>query len=264
MSTTSKKPLLWISIIVVVVVIALAIVIVAGRNSGGSDDDEQSGGNSASSDSMGTAGNFEWKDKKADAFGRMGYLPVDDDRGQILSTTPRTYSGNDTASTARPEGVVFEATRFSGGWPIPFSESDGPTGFDGNVPVGYTKSSAGAALAATAYYTMSAWPATIAEYTDKVLIDPPAEQVSWAKEQSRNATPKSTDEITISGNSSGHYEVSVFDGDYAQVIVYTTSPSTSRVLAAQYDLNWVDGMWKVKTLSAAEPMDSLPEGAQTW
>lgn len=261
-SSTKRKSLMIGGIIVVVVAVILVVVAVIGSRQGGdetADDTEQS----QSSDSAGPAGKFSWKDKQADAFGRMGYL-ADDPKGQILSTDTRTYSSLEAAEDARPEGIVFQATEFSGGWPIPFSETDGPTGFDGTVPIGYTKSAAGAALATAAYYTQSSMPPTMGEYTEKVLLGAADDQLDAAREQSRKAVEERGTEVTVHGNSPGHYAINAFDGDYASVIIYNTSPSSGRVQAAQFELRWIDGQWKVSGAVSVEAFDTLPEGAQTW
>jgi hypothetical protein len=270
--TTQKPRRMIVGISVAVVVIALiAVVTVIAVNSSNSnqsnsaDSTNSQDSSASSSEGDGAAAGFNWKDKKADPFGRMGYLSAEDDRGQILSTTTRSYATLDDAKRARPEGVVFQATRFSGGWPIPFSTSDGPTGFDGTIPIGYTKSAAGAALAAAAYDTQTSMQISQEEFTRKVWLNKATDdQLAEAKQNSEKAREVRGDEITVDGTSAGHYAVTAFDGDYAQVVVYVTSPSTGRVIADQWELQWSEGMWKLKYIAAMQKFDELPEGVSTW
>ncbi|KXF84364.1 hypothetical protein D092_20810 [Rhodococcus ruber Chol-4] len=81
-----------------------------------------------------------------DRFERVVYVPLDPN-GVILSET--LASGNRPADQA-PSGVMLE--RIHGNMDLPFSTSDGPTGFTGNgVATGFARTAQGAALAATHY-----------------------------------------------------------------------------------------------------------------
>lgn len=79
-------------------------------------------------------------------FDRVVYVPLDT-RGVILSDT--LASANRPAEQA-PSGVMLQ--RIHGNMDLPFSTSDGPTGFtDNGVATGFSRTAQGAALAAAHY-----------------------------------------------------------------------------------------------------------------
>ncbi|WP_277371936.1 hypothetical protein [Rhodococcus rhodochrous] len=79
-------------------------------------------------------------------FDRVVYVPLDP-KGVILSET--LASGNRPADQA-PSGVMLQ--RIHGNMDLPFSTSDGPTGFtDTGVATGFARTAQGAALAAAHY-----------------------------------------------------------------------------------------------------------------
>lgn len=260
---TPVKKRYIVTIVVLVLAVLVAAVIATVRGGGDNETSEATPDQNAVPGDI--ASNFEWKDKKADSFGDMEYLP-EDERGQILSEKTRDYANLDEAKAARPENVVFQAVKFSAGWPIPFSTTDGPTGFDGSVPVGYTNSAAGAALAAAAYFTQAASPPTGEEYARKVLLDPTEEAVERITKQADESRSIHEAHDPIVGDTSRGFNVTAFDQDYARVAIYLQAAGGGEqsVLASEYSLKWVDGMWKIADIEGAEQMDELPEGIETW
>ncbi|BDB63489.1 MULTISPECIES: hypothetical protein [Rhodococcus] len=92
-----------------------------------------------------TDGLFE-PDPVFDKANRVIYVPLDPN-GVILSET--LASGNRPANQA-PSGVMLQ--RIHGNMDLPFSTSDGPTGFtDNGVAIGFSRTAQGAALAAAHY-----------------------------------------------------------------------------------------------------------------
>lgn len=264
MSTdTPVKKRYIVTIVVLVLAVLVAAVIAMVRGGGDNETSEATPDQNAVPGDI--ASNFEWKDKKADSFGDMEYLP-EDERGQILSEKTRDYATPEEAEAARPEDVVFQAVKFSAGWPIPFSTSDGPTGFDGSVPVGYTNSAAGAALAAGAYFTHIAAPPTGEEYARKVLLNPTESAVEQIIEGAEAGRAAHEAHDPIFGDTTRGFNITAFDQDYARVVVYHQYPGggENSVVGAEYSLKWSDDMWKIADIEGAEQMSALPEEIETW
>ncbi|QQM55690.1 hypothetical protein [Rhodococcus pyridinivorans] len=81
-----------------------------------------------------------------DRFERVVYVPLDPN-GVILSETIASANRPDTQA---PSGVMLQ--RIHGNMDLPFSTSDGPTGFtDNGVATGFARTPQGAALAAAHY-----------------------------------------------------------------------------------------------------------------
>ncbi|MGO2516850.1 MAG: hypothetical protein ACTH8X_12095, partial [Corynebacterium variabile] len=204
---------------VATVVVVAAILFIVNRN--GDSGNSSTADNSASGDDL--VSEMEWTGKRADINGQMVYFPKDT-KGQPFSTTVRDYSGDPgAAGSGTPSRTVFQTTDFSGGAPVPFSTQDGPTGFDGTVPVGYSQSAAGAALAAAAYFPqISPVRTTYEEFVEKATYRPTSDQLSRAAE--RVADDKDSrapgEHGTIVGAAASMYSVPVFDTDYARVILY--------------------------------------------
>lgn len=244
-----------------VLVVAAAALFIVNRNGGDGDN------NSASTKDSVSADQFTWSDKQADPWGTMMYLP-EDRRGQILSEDTRTYSDpfSESAGSARAEGVIFQATEFSGGAPIPFSSTDGPTGFDGVVPTGYTQSAAGATLAAAAYFTQMTMPPSYAEYIEKATINPSTDDIAKAKDRVEENRAAHEEHDDIVGGAMRFYQVDAFDGDYAKIRLYLVSAAGGKdsVLESTADYRWVDGMWKISDQSGRRVLDTVPEEAESW
>lgn len=242
-----------------VIVVAAAILLIVNRV--GDDDSDTSAQEPV------TADQYSWADKKADPWGTMMYLP-EDRRGQILSEDTRDYAdpSSDAAADARAEDVIFQATEFSGGAPIPFSSTDGPTGFDGVVPTGYTQSAAGATLAAAAYFTQMTMPPSYAEYIEKATIDPSTDDIAKAEDRVEENRAAHEEHDDIVGGAMRFYQVDAFDGDYAKIRLYLVSAAGGEdsVLESTADYRWVDGMWKISDQSGRRVLDTVPEEAESW
>ncbi len=270
--------------LVVVVVVAAALFIVNRKSGdGGAGGGSAAGGSSWNAgglpmDSRSVADRFEWADRKADINGQMVYKP-EPRVGKILSETTRSYSSPTgvEASTARPEGVIFQSIDMANAVPVPFSMSDGPTGFDGNVPVGYTRSFAGAALAAGAYNcsTLTFFPSVAKEKT--IVYEPTAEQMESVRAGERamkeelHKSPEGAYDVFQTGvvNAPDGYTIEAYDGSYARVIIYDRSNNLESggqsIYASTVDLIWVDHGWMLKGYShTPEKLDSFPEGMIAW
>lgn len=261
-SPVKKRYIVTVAVLVLVVLVAAGVALL--RN-GGDDSVSPEPVPTQEIQADDTASKFQWKDKKADSFGDMEYLP-EDERGQILSEQTRSYDTLDEARAARPQNVVFQAVKFSAGWPIPFSTSDGPTGFNGSVPIGYTNSAAGAALAAGAYFTQIAAPPTGEEYARKVFLNPTSENIERLKENSDKNRAAHAEHEPIVGDTSRGFTVTAFEKDYARVAIYVqgTGGGEGSVMGNEFSLEWKDNMWKVARIESVQQMNDLPEGVETW
>lgn len=82
-----------------------------------------------------------------DRVNRVIYVPVDS-KGVVLSES--TIGTNGRPVTQAPSGVMLQ--RIHGNMDLPFSTSDGPTGFtDNGIAIGFSRTAQGAALAAAHY-----------------------------------------------------------------------------------------------------------------
>ena len=217
---------------------------------------------------------FEWQARAADPNGILIFQPKgSESKGQILSTETRSYEpGSEEAKTSEPEGVVFQLVDSSPVEPVPFSESDGPTGFDGMVPTGYTQSAAGAALAAAAY-AAAAFSPNYPEFIEKASVgateetrkrvESVAAQIAQDKE-----TLRSVHTVGRAPASEG-VRVELIRPDYARVTIYSRGEKENGMqglIALTRDLEWVDGQWKMNISSnpSVSESDQLPEEACTW
>ncbi|MGP9725288.1 hypothetical protein ACT3SZ_14865 [Corynebacterium sp. AOP40-9SA-29] len=246
-----------------VLVVAAAALFIVNRN-GGDDSSSAGSGSSTQQGGQSLADEYEWRHKEADFFGQMVYA-AEDSLGQILSETTREYESptSTEARESRAEGVVFQATDFSGRLPIPFSTTDGPTGFDGMVPVGYSQSAAGASLAAAAYITQMYNPPSYAEYIEKATTDPTTEELSEARKRVADNEQYFDAGDDIVGFANTAYDVVTFDGDYARVNLFVRD-NHDEVGQVTMDLRWVDGMWKGDETSELSVLDAMPQGVSIW
>lgn len=82
-----------------------------------------------------------------DQVNRVVYVPLDS-KGVLLS---ETTAGGSRPADQEPSGVMLQ--RIHGNMDLPFSTSDGPTGFtDNGVATGFSRTAQGAALAAAHYF----------------------------------------------------------------------------------------------------------------
>lgn len=270
---------------VVVVIVAAAALFIVGRIGG--DDSTDASGDGAAGGAGGAGGvgssdqvvdRFEWADRKADVNGQMVYKP-EPRRGQILSDRVRSYpsASGPEASSSKPQGVVFESIEISKLYAVPFSTSDGPTGFDGDIPVGYSRSAAGAALAAGAYNGATLIVNASPEKSRKILANPTTDQLDFARGLSEAWKDGGEQEYgsTFDGfldgklNAPDGYIINSYDGSYARVTIFDKGlnpmPSGKPIAASVVDLTWTDAGWKVKGFDP-EPaeLDAFPEGMLSW
>lgn len=246
----------------VVVVGVAAVLFIVNRGDGDDQAGQQNGDSSANGEEQPLADQYSWEHKEADPFGQMVYA-AEDRRGQVLSDTTREYDSADDAANAAVDDVVFQATDFSGRVPIPFSKTDGPTGFDGTVPVGYSQSAAGASLAAAAYFTQSWTPSHYAEYMEKATVDPSSDDIARAEDEAEAGSQNFDENELIFGWANPAHQVITYDGDYAKINVFMQDRDDNAVQTT-VELRWVDGMWKTSSVSEMEQIDAIPEEASVW
>ncbi|MFF0284073.1 hypothetical protein ACFYSW_27575 [Rhodococcus aetherivorans] len=117
------------------------------------------------------------QDPVFDRLNRVVYVPLDP-HGVILSDTLAT--GNRPAEQA-PSGVMLQ--RIHGNMDLPFSTSDGPTGFtDNGVATGFSRTPQGAALAAAHYFGyLAAGDNRVEMLTEAGRVSDPTGQLSGVK-----------------------------------------------------------------------------------
>lgn len=267
---------------VAVVIVAAVALFIAGRFGG--DDSTDASGDAAAGGAGGAvssgqvAERFEWADRKADVNGQMVYKP-EPRRGQILSDRVRSYpsASGPEASSSKPQGVIFESIDIAKLTPVPFSTSDGPTGFDGDVPIGYSRSAAGAALAAGAYRAPIVFSDASPEKSRKILANPTTDQLEaarklgegWEIAVEQEGEAKSDGFLDGRLDAPDGYIINSYDGSYARVTIFdkgqNPTPSGKTIAASVVDLTWTDAGWKVKGYDP-EPteLDAFPEGMLSW
>lgn len=267
---------------VAVVIVAAVALFIAGRFGG--DDSTDASGDAAAGGAGGAvssgqvAERFEWADRKADVNGQMVYKP-EPRRGQILSDRVRSYpsASGPEASSSKPQGVVFESIDMAKLTAVPFSTSDGPTGFDGDVPIGYSRSAAGAALAAAAYNSVTLFMDPSPEKSKSMLAAPTTDKISnaehlkegWMKVVEEEGANKLDGFLDGRLDAPDGYIINSYDGSYARVTIFDKGqkpmPDGKTVGSAVVDLTWTDSGWKIKGLDP-EPvaLDAFPEGMLSW
>lgn len=246
-----------------VVIVGLAAVLFVVTR-GGEDDGASDSSDSAIDTSKPLSEQFEWEGKEADPLGTMVYFPKDE-KGQPLSDSVRDYSDDpEAAASGTPSETLFQTTTFAAGTPIPFSTEDGPTGFDGTVPIGYSKSGAGAALAAAAYANqISPIRGTYAEFAEKGFIDPTSEFLEKSERREKEQGREPEEQGELFSQAYVNYTVDAFDGDYARISIYRQYEDTPA--AFSLDLRWDTNTWKLDgNLSVPSKVDRIPEEAHTW
>lgn len=217
---------------------------------------------------------FEWEARAADPNGILIFQPkASESKGQILSTETRSYEpGSEEAKTSEPEGVVFQLVDFSSVEPVPFSESDGPTGFDGMVPTGYTQSAAGAALAAAAY-TAATFSEHYPEFVEKATVGSTSETRDRARAIAErfSADKQGVAEVHKVGRgpASEGAKVDLIRDDYARVSLYSfgkRQDGTEGLVSITRDFQWMDDQWKLSISGTPEvsAVETLPKEAWTW
>jgi len=144
-SSAATKLTIGVAGVIVIVVVAVVFGLVMVFRG----DDEPLVSLDPTTDNAATAevedGLFE-PDPVFDKFNRVVYVPLDPN-GVILSDT---LAGGSRSADQAPSGVMLQ--RIHGNMDLPFSTSDGPTGFtDNGVATGFARTPQGAALA-TAHY----------------------------------------------------------------------------------------------------------------
>ena len=143
-----RHPLWW-----VLAAVGLTSVLVAGwviitALTGGAKDDAEPGSPAAEAGTGSGLPAFA-ADPVFDSYGRVAYVPKNNPHGVALTNS--TVSGiSGRPVTQKPDGVLLE--KVNGDMVLPFSTSDGPTGFTSTgVATGFSHTAQGAALAAIHY-----------------------------------------------------------------------------------------------------------------
>ncbi|RAV33358.1 hypothetical protein [Corynebacterium heidelbergense] len=259
-------------------VIAAALLGLGGAAACGTSPERGDGADSAGSaseeDRRPPEQRFQWSAKAPDPHGVEVYAPpAGEGRGQVLSTATRTYDpGSTQARESRPENIIFQITDLGGIHPVAFSTSDGPTGFDGLVPVGYTQSAAGAALAAQAYMTAPTGQG-YGDLVEKVVEDATdADRRSARQHSDRMAGDAEMKERSVAGYypASEGARVALVAADRAEVMIYERGQKADGSVGffgRPMSLHWAEGRWKISSFHTFPRMwegDQLPPEAWQW
>ena len=190
-----------------------------------------------------------------DAFNRVIYVPLEPN-GVILSDT--LASSNRPADQA-PSGVMLQ--RIHGNMDLPFSTSDGPTGFtDNGVATGFARTAQGAALAAAHYIGyVAAGDNRVEMVTQAGRVSDPTGQLSGVR--LADNTPTAAMAMV---NVTFHPDLTLVK--FGATVERPTGTTEIRVV--KIPVVWRDGTgWVVQLDSTAfgtefEPMSS--EGWQQW
>ena len=234
-STTWLSKSRVIALIFVAVLVVVGLVLFFARGS----EDSPTAAPATHPDGEDSVQAEQWAGKTADRWGTMVYFPVDS-RGQTLSERLTERDPADpSAQLIAPEGVVMQYTDVgSTGMPVPFSTTDGPTGFDGTLPTGFSQSGAGAGLAA-AHWVATMWT----EDTDVVddyaaLADGFSQkQTEKRKREARGETGGNLDEQVLNAPAAEGYKINAWDEDYARVRTYFRVHNEDREFYVAYDMD---------------------------
>ncbi|WP_027020475.1 hypothetical protein [Corynebacterium sputi] len=215
----------------------------------------------------------QWAGKTADRWGTMVYFPVDS-RGQILSERlTKRDPADPSAQLIAPEGVVMQYTDVgSTGMPVPFSTTDGPTGFDGTLPTGFSQSGAGAGLAA-AHWVATMWTEDTDVVDDYAAMADGFSQknIERRKRMARGETGGNLSDEMLSMPAAEAYKITAWDGDYARVTAYFRDhkDDVDFYLTYDMDLRYSNGQWiplhsDTSTSGEAGIARSLDPGAVRW
>lgn len=198
-----------------------------------------------------------------DNQGRVVYVPLDE-RGVAL---PQSSPATGRSATTAPSGIMLQ--RIHGNMIVPFSTSDGPTGFtDSGVATGFARTPQGAGLAAVHYLGyLTTGNDRIKLLQDAGRIEDTAglvaEQIKYNAAGAGRATPDSSPY--------GVFELMKvnYNADLARVHLGTTiqmkdGRTENRDLWA--DVVWRDGTgWVLKIGDASSTgMKVVPDFAEGW
>lgn len=234
------------------------------------DTPEGSGGESAV-----TVDKKEWAGKTADRWGTLVYFPLDEAGDPLASETIARDHRAPDAGEVEPAGVVFQRTALAGERvPVPFSTSDGPTGFDGVIPTGFSRSGAGAALAAGHWIAGAYGGGDVDDFLSDVQIGMKAAERAAVRDASKNGIKPveglSEDVLAQMERlpAPEAYRVEAWDGDYARIRLYFKihSEQTTFYLVPNLDVRWDSGQWRPDFTEATETlhMMEIQPGAVRW
>lgn len=177
---------------------------------------------------------------RSDVLGRKVDVPLNG-RGVILPQSTQAQKGFDdpAAMTTAAEGIRWQQ---SAGVVIPFSTSDGPARMDGQIPVGFARTPAGAALAAASLY-MRLFDGALGPETVQKRFDPSAPTYAQALKQVEEL-PADASAGHLVPRPSG-YELEEDCGpDYC--LVWLHMPGTDGITRAMPTVVvWTDGDWSL-------------------
>lgn len=142
-----RNPLWWaLAALGLVAVLVLGWVIITAL---AAEESPTEPGSPAAEDGTGSGSPTFAADPVFDSYGRVAYVPANSPHGVALAAS--TVSGTPgRQGTQKPDGVLLQ--KVNGDMVLPFSTSDGPTGFTSTgVATGFSHTPQGAALAAIHY-----------------------------------------------------------------------------------------------------------------
>lgn len=275
MSTRIRRLVIAAAVLVVLAVIGALIFVVPDRGDGtGSDvagSPPSSAPEPAQDDSATDTGATGFGIPDSDLSGRTVMVP-NNPAGQPLPqrdpTGPRTECAPDGAPVTSPEGVMIQRNF---GFSTLYSETDGPSRFDGLVLAGYSRTPQGAALAAANFVPrIYARGAVGVEAAEKLalLTDVPFRDDDVAAER---AEPVNTDVEALRAPMA--FRVLSCSDSFAVVelaLIRDVDDNGRRLQQPQYNglrynMTWDAETWKVRPNERAEfgPYDSL-DGFTRW
>lgn len=269
----SEKPrsnnlLIYISIVVVVIVMGIAVSIVIAVRGG--EGPLVPAGDQGAPSATAAPELFE-PEPFFDEQGNVVYIPRDNDNGVLL---PQAAPSVGRSETTAPTGLMLQ--RVHENMYMPFSTSDGPTGFtDNGVAIGFSRTPQGAVLAA---YHYSGYLATgndrialleaAGRVTDPGNVIPKQKQVNAALDFARGAARDSSPYRVLPVSKVD------FHTDLARVYIggsLERNDGTILNLVSWWDLVWRDGTgWVVRFLeesiraAGTVPEYSADDGWVTW
>ncbi|MEV6427019.1 hypothetical protein [Nocardia sp. NPDC051463] len=274
-----RSPLVLVGLgAVLAVLIAVVVTVGAVRNNAAEGDQVSKTGTTSErvpvSGSAGPQSAAGFGGSDVDAFGHRFDIP-NNPAGQPLpqSGSPRKPTDSDW-QTGAPGGTDQPGgwQRVYGGPVIPFSATDGPTRIDNNVPVGFTQTPQGAALAAEQIY----WR-TVARPTDRALWQQMV--LLSAQEQAdrdrKIAEGKVPDELPEKAKpllfASDAFRIESYGEDFAVVRIARKTRDFLHGghswVAMRLNVLWRDGGWKLKSsASDAQPLETIDsiDGWTQW
>ncbi|WP_020108330.1 hypothetical protein [Nocardia sp. 348MFTsu5.1] len=257
-----------LSALLLVAVVGATVLVVVSSSEHDSDDTliplRPSNSVPTSSPPIGTEGGFDAP--LADMWGRKVFVPKDAN-GQLLkqiAVPVRTVM----LPPATPQGLMWQSVY---GFALPFSTSDGPTRWDGDVATGFSHRPEGSALAGWQLIFRQLGPKVVQQQiARKYLALTPAEQTQFDDQLSRRPDRPLT-EVGLTVSAPDAFRLTTYDSEFA-VVEYAVRdrsavPNTQWAIT-RAELVWdnVIDSWKLKGFSPqmlAERTASI-EGWTQW